>query len=307
MSREAPQVQAIRNSPRQGVAAGPREPLAKAVDALRPHTLEEDADRLAFSAFKDKYRRYFSASNFSVLTIPQQQAYLLSVLSNSLAIRIKLEDTDSLKGCLAKLTAVFDQRYLWIKKLMDCMRYKQARGQSAAEFITGKTRLQRESGMLEMSVQKLAMADVLASMEDPELIDEVLKLDLKDATLDTIWQAGVKYETRQASKKALSRPTASAKSVTFYKCGESGHYRDGCTKKVLCSICKSSNHCDSMHPKNKGNKSKVVQQRGEGRSRSQRENSFSKPKDDRRGEKDGKPGATPAPSPTSSQPSSREA
>ena len=306
----AAHAQAIRDSPKQGVQPGPREPLAKAVDALRPDILEEDADHLAFSSFKDKYRRYFNASNFRVLTVPQQQAYLLSVLSDSLAIRISLEDTDSLEACLTKLTGVFDQRYPWIKKLMDCMRCKQARGQSAAEFITGKTRLQRESGMLEMSVQKLAMADVLASMEDPELIDEVLKLDLTNANLDTIWQAGVKYDTRQASKKALSRPTASAKrvkSVTCYKCGESGHFQSRCTKTVLCSICKSSNHCDSMHPKNKDNKSKVIRQRGEGRSRSQKDSSSGKSRDGRKSERGGKPGATPAPSPTSSQPSSREA
>ena len=192
----AAHAQAIRDSPRQGVQAGPREPQAKAVDALRPDVLEEDTDHLAFSTFKDKYRRYFNASNFSVLTRPQQQAYLLSVLSDSLAIRISLEDTDSLDACLTKLTQVFDQRYPWIKKLMDCLNYKQARGQSAAEYITGKTRLQRESGMMQMSIQKLAMADVLANMEDPELIDEILKLDLSAADVDTIWQAGVKYDTR---------------------------------------------------------------------------------------------------------------
>ena len=45
----AAHAQAIRDSPRQGVQAGPREPLAKAVDALRPVTLEEDTDHLAFS------------------------------------------------------------------------------------------------------------------------------------------------------------------------------------------------------------------------------------------------------------------
>ena len=87
------------------------------------------------------------------------------MLSDSLAIRINLEDTDSLEACLTKLDQVFDQHYPWIKKLMDCMRYKQTRDQSAAEYITGKTRLQRESSMMEMSVQRLAMADMLASME----------------------------------------------------------------------------------------------------------------------------------------------
>ena len=121
----AAHAQAIRDSPRQGVQPGPREPQAKAVDALRPDVLEEDTGHLAFSTFKDKYRRYYNASNFSVLTRPQQQAYLLSVLSDSLALRINLEDTDSLDTCLAKLTQVFDQRYPWIKKLMDCLNYKQ--------------------------------------------------------------------------------------------------------------------------------------------------------------------------------------
>merc|ERR1712055_1007478 len=58
-----------------------------------------------------------------------------------------------------------------------------------------------------------------------------------------------------------------------------------------------------MHPKNK---SKVVRQKGEGRSRKQREGGSGKPKDSKKGDKGGKPGATPAPSPTSSQPSSRE-
>ena len=262
----AAHAQAIRDSPRQGVQPGPREPQAKAVDALRPDVLEEDTGHLAFSTFKDKYRRYFNASNFEVLTRPQQQAYLLSVLSDSLALRVNLEDTDSLDTCLTKLTQVFDQRYPWIKKLMDCLNYKHAKGQSAAEYITGKTRLQRESGMMQMSIQKLAMADVLANMEDPELIDEILKLDLSAADVDTIWKAGVAFDTRQASKKALSRQNASAKrlkSVTCFRCGEAGHFQNGCTKTVLCSICKSNTHCDSMHSKNK---SKVVRQKGEGRS-----------------------------------------
>ena len=69
----AAHAQAIRDSPRQGVQPGPREPQAKAVDALRPDVLEEDTGHLAFSTFKDKYRRYYNASNFSVLTRPQQQ------------------------------------------------------------------------------------------------------------------------------------------------------------------------------------------------------------------------------------------
>ena len=208
-----------------------------------------DTSALAYSSFKDKYRRYFSASNFQLLSIPQQQAYLLSALGDSLAIRLKLEDTDGLEACLTKLNAIFDQRYPWIRKLMDCMRYKQGKTQSASEYITGKARLQRESGMMEMTVEKLAMADILASMEDPELIDEVLKLDLADATVDTIWEAGVKYDTRQASKKALSNTTSSARrmrSSECFKCGESGHFRDSCTKKVLCSLCNSPNHCDSV-------------------------------------------------------------
>merc|ERR1711978_160893 len=133
------------------------------------------------------------------------------------------------------------------------------------------------------------MADIQANMEDPELVDEILKLDLSEADVDTIWQAGVKYDTRQASKKALSRQTASAKrrkSVTCYRCGEAGHFQSGCTKSMQCSICKSNNHCDSMHPKNRENKSKVVRQKGEGRSRSQKEGSSGrsrdKPKDSRK-------------------------
>ena len=310
----AAHAEAIRDSPRQqqGAVAAPREPVAKAVDALRPESLEEDTDPLAFSSFKDKYRRYFNASNFHVLSIPQQQAYLLSVLSDSLAVRIKFEDTDGLEACLNKLTTIFDRRYPWIRKLMDCMRYKQGKGQGASEYITGKTRLQRESGMMDMTVEKLAMADILANMEDPELIDEVLKLDLKDATVDTIWEAGVKYETRQASKKALSQPTSSArrvKSTQCFRCGESGHFRDNCTKKVQCSICSSTNHCDSQHPKFK---SKAARQSGEGKpqhsgerkSRQSRGDSSNKGKEARK--RDKKAGSTPAPSPTSSQPSSRE-
>merc|ERR1711873_346066 len=62
------------------------------------------------------------------------------------------------------------------------------------------------------------------------------------------------------------RPKPKLKSVTCYRCGEAGHFQSGCTKTVQCSICKSNNHCDSMHPKNK---SKVVRQKGEGRSRNQ--------------------------------------
>ena len=276
-------------------AAPPREPQAKAVDALRPETLEEDTSALAYSSFKDKYRRYFSASNFHILSIPQQQAYLLSALGDSLAIRLKLEDTDGLEACLTKLNAIFDQRYPWIRKLMDCMRYKQGKTQNASEFITGKARLQRESGMMEMSVEKLAMADILASMEDPELIDEVLKLDLTDATVDTIWEAGVKYDTRQASKKALSNTTSARRMKTMqcFKCGENGHFRDSCTKKVQCSVCSSSNHCDSQHPKFK---SKASKHQDGGRSRTK----------DKKRDKAGKPGNTPAPSPKNSPTSSRE-
>ena len=47
----AAHAQAIRDSPRQGVQPGPREPQAKAVDALRPDVLEEDTGHLAFSTF----------------------------------------------------------------------------------------------------------------------------------------------------------------------------------------------------------------------------------------------------------------
>ena len=86
------------------------------------------------------------------------------------------------------------------------------------------------------------------------------------------------------------------------------HFQNGCVKTVQCTICKSNNHCDAMHPKNK---SKVVRQKGDGRSRNQHKEGGSsrtkdKPKDGKKSERGGKPGGTPAPSPTSSQPSSRE-
>ena len=285
----------------QGAVAGRlREVQAKAVEALRPETLEEDTPPLAFSTFKDKYRRYFNASNFHVLSIPQQQAYLLAALSDTLATRIRLEDTDGLEACIVKLNEIFDQRYPWIRKLMDCMKYKQGKVQSASEFITGKTRLQRESGMMEISVERLAMADILASMEDPELIDEILKMDLSEATVDTIWQAGVRYDTRQASKKALAGTSGTARRVRpshCFKCGEEGHFRDACSKSVKCSICQSQNHCDSQHPKFQ---SKATRQGGRG-GKARGSSGRGKTKEEKRS---GKQAGTPAPSPTRSSPSS---
>ena len=279
--------------------AGARAVQAKAVDALRPEALQEDTAPLAYSTFKDKFRRYFNASNFQVLTIPQQQAYFMAVLSDTLAARLQLEDTDGLEACLTKLNTIFDQRYPWIRKLMDCMKYKQAKGQSASEFITGKARLQRESGMMEMPVERLAMADILASMDDPELIDEILKLDLREATVDTIWEAGVKYDTRLASKKALSDTTSAARRVRpshCFKCGEEGHFRDSCSKDVQCSICQSKNHCDNQHPKFR---SKATRQGGRsGKGKQAGKQKTEKKKD--------KPGHTPAPSPKTSPSSSRE-
>ena len=284
-------------------APRPREVQAKAVDVLRPETLQEDTPPLAFSTFKDKYRRYFNASNFQILSIPQQQAYLLSTLSDSLAMRIKLEDTDGLEACIQKLNEIFDQRYPWIRKLMDCMRYKQGKSQSASEFITGKTRLQRESGMMDMTVERLAMADILASMEDPELIDEVLKMDLSAATVDTIWQAGVRYDTRQASKKALSGLPNAVKRVRpshCFKCGEEGHFRDACSKSVKCSICQSKNHCDSQHPKSQA---RTARQSGRG-GRNKGSGGREKTKEEK---KVAKQPNTPLPSPSQGSPaSSRE-
>ena len=76
---------------------------------------------------------------------------------------------------------------------------------------------------------------------------------------------------------------------------EAGHYQGQCTKTVLCSICKSLNHCDSMHPKN-NNKSKVVRQKGEGRWRSQKDSSSGKSRDGRKSERGRKPGGEPPPS-----------
>ena len=282
-----------------------REVQAKAVDALRPEVLQEDTPPLSYSTFKDKYRRYFNASNFHVLTIPQQQAYLMAVLGDNLAVRVNLADTDGLEACLVKLNAIFDQRYPWIRKLMDCMKYKQGKAQSASDFITNKARLQRESGMMDMSVERLAMADILASIEDPELIDEILKLDLREATVDTIWQAGVKYDTRQASKKALSETHPSSarrvRTTHCFKCGEEGHFRDGCSKTVSCSICQSTNHCDSQHPKFKGKATRFGNKGNKGGKAG-----VEKGKKQEKGNR-GKAGNTPAPSPRTSPSSSREA
>ena len=291
-----------------------REILAKAIDALRPETLEEDTPPLQYSSFKDKYRRYFNASNFHVLSIPQQQAYMMAVVADNLAIRLQFEDTDNLEACLAKIDKVFAQRFPWIRKLMDSMKYKQSAHQSASEFITNKSRLQREAGMMEMSVEKLAMADILASIEDQELLDEILKLDLKNATVDTIWQAGVSYDTRIASKKALSDTKQSArrvKSSECFKCGETGHFRDRCTKKVSCSICSSKNHCDKTHPKDreKAKQTKVRDKRrgGSGNREGRRDKQSGKPAAGAsKSSKGGKPGNTPAPSPTATPASSRE-
>ena len=130
---------AAAGGPNQGGARA-REVLAKAVDALRPETLEEDTPPLQYSSFKDKYRRYFNASNFHVLSIPQQQAYMMAVVADNLAIRLQFEDTDNLEACLAKIDKVFAQRFPWIRKLMDSMKYKQSANQSASEFITNKSR-----------------------------------------------------------------------------------------------------------------------------------------------------------------------
>ena len=283
---------------------GVREIQAKAVDALRPEVLQEDTPPLSYAAFKDKFRRYFNASNFHVLSIPQQQAYLMAVLDDNLTVRVRFADTDGLEACFTKLNAIHDQRYPWIRKLMDCMKYKQGKAQNASDFISNKARLQRESGMMDMSVERLAMADILASIDDPELIDEILKMDLTDATVDTIWQAGVKYDTRQASKKALSEPPSSSarrvRTTHCFKCGEEGHFRDACSKTVLCSICKSPNHCDSQHPKFKGKATKSGNKGGKGKGGSDKGKKQDK-------SSKGRAGNTPAPSPKPSPSSSPEA
>merc|ERR1711951_104530 len=131
-----------------------------------------------------------------------------------------------------------------------------------------------------------------------------MALLLTDATVDTIWQAGVKYDTRQASKKALSEPPSSSarrvRTTHCFKCGEEGHFRDACSKTVLCSICKSPNHCDSQHPKFKGKATKSGNKGGKGKGGSDKGKKQDK-------SSKGRAGNTPAPSPKPSPSSSPEA
>ena len=93
-----------------GILAGQQGPMAKPVMALKPEKLSFDSNLGQVRRWKQRFRAFHASSNLRVLSLPDQQAFLIACIDDEVANRIHrlVTETTPLFPNQAQLPCCFD-------------------------------------------------------------------------------------------------------------------------------------------------------------------------------------------------------
>ena len=195
-----------------GAAGGGAAAATKANLALKPKDLLSTNTPLELRTWIQKFRSYYSTSNFAKLEVEDQQAYFLESLDTALRFKLEkmIDGTTPIFGdnnsCTSYLKNIFLKLYPLFGRRLQFFRFMQSKGQKLSEYIIKVRRMYDEADIHDLTNEELLLFKILAGTIDEELRQELLKL--KDLTIRDLEDAVTEWEVmKQSNKDIKGQPT----------------------------------------------------------------------------------------------------
>ena len=256
---------------------------------FKPHKLGPDESFTNFIYWKEKFMTYFRLTRIDSFQVQDQQIALFGCLDEELEkkVRMSVKDTtpvsgnDSVMEELENIFRTMNPIHARRQSFFDAM---QGRGQSMSAFMADLDALAGAAELADISSEQLQVYRLIAGCQNPELRKKIMEKEV-EPTMQSLVATVNAYEAarnatpghhasvvtgksrggpRRGQKKgsrghqrgksrgrsrARSHSANSASSVRCWRCGNSSHTRDKCTRNAedfVCDKCHKTGHVKSV-------------------------------------------------------------
>ena len=229
-------------------------PVFKANETLKPFVLLLTHTPVQLREWLDAFKNYYSTSNMSVLTISEQQAYLLNVLDSGIAARVRSlwhsrTTIFGENGCLSTIEEEFRQQYPLFNRRLDTFRCVQKQGQSTDDYLLEHQQLITEGEFSTVDEDELTVLFLLMGIRDPKVKDLWMREHCPSkARLLELAKAEAAAASRKKAQEQNSQVySAQAAAISNSQLGKSGKKskkksKNLDTQRKVCSNCGRSGH-----------------------------------------------------------------
>ena len=200
---------------------------AKPVLALKPEKLNFDDNLGALRRWKQRYTSFHQSSNFRLLPITDQQAFLIACIDDDIAnriIRVVTETTPVLPNaagnpcCLDVIDGLFREKNPVLLRRAQMLGYKQQDGQDGINWREELRNIADDADVDEMTTADLFCVLYVTGVKDNALREKLLEIqdpsiEKFDRTVDAFDQAKTQMADmkKPASASLSSRPKSTVK------------------------------------------------------------------------------------------------
>ena len=192
---------------------------AKPIMALKPDKLGFDDNLGAYRRWKQRYTSFHQSSNFRILSIPDQQAFLLSCIDDDIAnriIRVVSETTPVLPNaagnpsCFDVIDGLFREKNPVLLRRVHFLNYKQTEGQDGINWREELRNIADDADVDEMTTADLFCVLYVMGVKDNALREKLL--ELQNPTIEKFDRAVDAYDQAKKQLAEMKRPATASSS-----------------------------------------------------------------------------------------------
>ena len=215
--------------------------------------LSSEFNASELQVWEEQWQTYFDISGLQNAGVKIQKAALVNSLSTEFRTKMDLSHAPSVAAGLDMIRRDFTQRNPKVVRRHTLFRIQQRKGETYSEMRVRMKILLKEADIADITADELVCHLMMAACTDPDLLQEMMKIEEGQRTEIKLDETVDKYETLAAAAKGLNKTPKgeqakrvkdeSSKKVTCYRCQGPDHMADRCTvpaSSLKCSKCKTT-------------------------------------------------------------------
>ena len=163
---------------------GPGTQGAKPIESLKPQKLQFEDNMAQFRRWKQRFRAYHNSSNLRVLTLTDQQAFLVACVDDDISDRItsiasettEIFPNETEHSCYDILEQLFQERIPLLLRRQQFLSYTQTEGQNGLKFREELRNLADEANIAEMMPEDMLCVMYVRGVRSNELREKLLEV-----------------------------------------------------------------------------------------------------------------------------------
>ena len=200
--------------PLQAPAYGP---TAKPVMALKPEKLGFDSNLGQVRRWKQRFRAFHASSNLRIISIPDQQAYLIACIDDKVANRIHRLVTETtplfpnqaqIPCCYDVIDSLFEEKIPLLLRRVQFIANKQQDGQDGISWREELRNLADDAAIEDMETADLLCVIYVTGIKNDELREKLL--EITDPTIAKFDRMVDSYDQAKKQLGEMKNPAAMA-------------------------------------------------------------------------------------------------